>query len=87
MLEDPEMIPTLEQLAGIQEEKPFECVGSRNEVNTAVCLAIARREKAEEALPLLFTYYKNTSPLQNVCPAGRYLQQLLGWRASAAGGI
>ena len=29
MLEDPEMIPTLEQLAGIQEEKPFECVGSR----------------------------------------------------------
>ncbi|MEI3199844.1 MAG: hypothetical protein V8S12_05515 [Lachnospiraceae bacterium] len=30
MLEDPEMIQTLEQLAGVQEEKPFECVGSRN---------------------------------------------------------
>ena len=70
MLEDPEMIPTLEQLAGIQEEKPFECVGSRNEVNTAVCLAIARREKAEEALPLLFTYYKNTSLYKTYAPQG-----------------
>lgn len=70
MLEDPEMIPTLEQLVGIQEEKPFECVGSRNEVNTAVCLAIARREKAEEALPLLFTYYKNTSLYKTYAPQG-----------------
>lgn len=36
MLNDPDMQPTLEQLVGIQEEKPFECVGSRDEINTAI---------------------------------------------------
>lgn len=29
MLNDPDMQPTLEQLVGIQEEKPFECVGKQ----------------------------------------------------------
>ena len=27
-------------------------------------------EKTEEALPLLFTYYKDSQPLQNACPQG-----------------
>ena len=34
MLEDETMQPIMEQLVGIQEEKPFECVGSRDEINS-----------------------------------------------------
>ncbi|MDO5425436.1 MAG: hypothetical protein Q4F41_17115 [Eubacteriales bacterium] len=60
MLEDPDMIPTMEQLIGICEEKPFECVGSRSEINTAITLAIEKMEAAGEPLPALFTYYKTT---------------------------
>ena len=36
MLEDSEMVPIMDQLIGMVEEKPFECVGSREEVNTAI---------------------------------------------------
>ncbi|MDY3918284.1 MAG: hypothetical protein SOZ59_04680 [Candidatus Limivivens sp.] len=61
MLEDPEMIPIMEQLIGICEEKPFECVGSRSEINTAITLAIQKLEEAGEALPVLFTYYRTTT--------------------------
>ncbi len=52
------LIPILDQLTGNEtDEKPFECVGSRDEVNFAICEAI---KKAED-LPKLFTYYKSTS--------------------------
>ncbi|MDO5417903.1 MAG: hypothetical protein Q4F29_11925 [Lachnospiraceae bacterium] len=60
MLEDETMLGTLEQLVGIQEEKPFECVGSRDEINTAIMLTIRRMELAGEELPKLFVYYKTT---------------------------
>lgn len=59
MLEDEEMIPLLRQLTGLEEEKPFECVGSRSEINTAITLAIHRLETAGQELPKLFSYYKN----------------------------
>ena len=39
------MKTTLEQLVGIQEEKPFECVGSRAEINTAIVMTIDRTGK------------------------------------------
>lgn len=45
MLEDETLKGTLDQLTGVVEEKPFECVGSRDEVNTAVCMTIARMEQ------------------------------------------
>ncbi len=45
MLEDETMQPIMEQLVGIQEEKPFECVGSRDEINTALVMTIDRLEK------------------------------------------
>ena len=58
----PEMRDTLQELCGALPNKPFECVGSRNEVNLALCLAIARAEKNGDALPLLLAEYK-ASPL------------------------
>jgi hypothetical protein len=60
MLNDPDMQPTLEQLVGIQEEKPFECVGSRDEINTAIVMTIDNLEKSGKELPYLLKYYKTT---------------------------
>ena len=60
MLEDETMQSTMEQLVGIQEEKPFECVGSRDEINTALVKTIDRLEKDREKLPYLLKYYKTT---------------------------
>ncbi len=58
MTEDPDMKEDFEKLTGIQEEKPFECVGSRDEVNAAICLAIERMEREGESLPLLLSWYR-----------------------------
>ena len=51
-----------EKLTGLQSEKPFECVGSRDEVNAAVCLTIERMEQEGEKLPLLLAWYR-TQPV------------------------
>lgn len=67
LLEDETMLDVLEQLVGIQAEKPFECVGSRDEVNTALLLTIRRIEKAQRPLPKLLEWYKTTQLY------GRYL--------------
>lgn len=57
MASDANLIPILNQLIGNEtDEKPFECVGSRDEVNFAICEAI----KIRDTLPLLFEYYKQT---------------------------
>lgn len=60
MLEDLEMIPVMDQLIGMVEEKPFECVGSREEVNTAISMTIAAMEQEGKPLPRLFMHYKTT---------------------------
>lgn len=60
IFEDETLISTLEQLVGIQEEKPFECVGSRREVNVAIRLTIRRLERSGKRLPKLLAYYKNS---------------------------
>ena len=46
------------ELIGKSIHKPFECVGSVDEVNLAVSMAIRRREQSKEKLPLLFEYYR-----------------------------
>ena len=58
MLNDASMTEIMEQLVGVADEKPFECVGSRDEVNTAICLTIQALEADNKELPLLFKQYK-----------------------------
>lgn len=58
MLNDMSMLETMEQLIGVSPEKPFECVGSRDEINTAICLAIEKIEQNGQSLPKLLAYYK-----------------------------
>lgn len=60
MLADEEMQPIFDQLIGIVSEKPFECVGSRGEVNTAAVQTVRHMEAAGEKLPYLLQYYKTT---------------------------
>lgn len=56
MLNDQNMMYYFEQLTGIEKVKPFECVGTVDEVNIAINLLI--RQLKEEELPLLLKYYK-----------------------------
>ena len=68
LLEDESLLPLLEKLTGLLPEKPFECVGSREEVNTAICMTIDRMQREGEAIPPLlrdymgrplYEYYRN----------------------------
>lgn len=60
MLNDESMKELFEQLTGILDDKPFECVGTRDEVNIAVCMSIRHHEQNQKPLPLLYAYYKTT---------------------------
>ena len=58
LFEDKNLLPVFNQLIGIDSEKPFECVGTIEEVNAALVLTINRR--IMEKLPFLLSYYKNS---------------------------
>lgn len=70
ILEDETMKVTLEQLVGLHEEKPFECVGSRDEINTAIVQTIDRMDEEGRRLPALLDYYKTTGLYQRYKAAG-----------------
>jgi len=59
LFEKPSMLPYLKELCGLTDEKPFECVGTIDEVNAALQLFIS--ENQHKRLPLLLDYYSNTS--------------------------
>jgi len=54
---DENLLEIFNQLIGIADTKPFECVGTIDEVNSALCLHI-KNEK--DRLPYLLEYYINT---------------------------
>lgn len=62
LYEKPVMLPFLKELSGISEEKPFECVGTIDEVNAALQLYIS--ENQNKRLPLLLDYYSNSSQFE-----------------------
>jgi hypothetical protein len=57
LLDDRILIGSLNDLAGISQTKPFECVGTTDEVNYALIRAV---EKRGENLPELLKYYIST---------------------------
>lgn len=67
MAENPEMEQYFDQLIGLSEEKPFECVGSRDEINAAVTLTI-RDYPADKKLPYLFEHYKMLGLYEKTMP-------------------
>ena len=62
LINDQNMTEYFSELTGESEHKPFECVGSIDEVNLAVTLAVKRMKENGEPLPKLFGKYEK-SPL------------------------
>lgn len=60
MLDDPSLQLYFDQLIGIMPTKPFECVGTVDEVNTALVMTIERYYSAYE-LPYLLKGYESKS--------------------------
>lgn len=61
LLDDKELIVYFNELTGKSDVKPFECVGTVDEVNTALCLAL---ENYKEELPFLLKQFKRDN-IQN----------------------
>ena len=61
LYEDKSLQETFDELLGYKETKPWECVGTYEEVRYAVSLLIKKLEN--EKLPYLLEYYKNKYPL------------------------
>lgn len=59
LFELPQMLVYLKELTGINDVKPFECVGTVDEVNAALHLFITGSK--HKKLPLLIDYYSNTT--------------------------
>lgn len=61
LFSQPQLLPIFLQLIGADPIKPFECVGTREEINTALSLALLRQKKeegSESPLPFLLTTYR-----------------------------
>lgn len=58
LMDDEFLLPVFQQLTGIAEEKPFECVGTIDEVNTALVMTI--RNYRTSPLPFLLSYFAST---------------------------
>lgn len=57
LLDRADLADTFDGLVGFTDVKPFECIGTREEVNTACKLAIRRWRAAGLALPVLLARY------------------------------
>lgn len=66
MFSDKELIPFLRQLTGIESVKPFECVGTVDEVNASLQQTIALNQTGD--LPLLLNYYRQSTAYNTLAP-------------------
>ncbi|MCR5416036.1 MAG: hypothetical protein K6E79_04495 [Pseudobutyrivibrio sp.] len=58
LFEDETLMEDFDKLCGVVPEKPFECVGSRDEVNASLTEAIRIYEENGIELPVLLAHYK-----------------------------
>ncbi|MBQ9659339.1 MAG: hypothetical protein IJV31_11380, partial [Clostridia bacterium] len=65
MFENKNMLKTFIELTGNGETKPFDCVGTFEEVNFAISKTIENLEKENKKLPYLLEYYKQNYGLVN----------------------
>ena len=66
LFEDPELISDFDKLCGVVPEKPFECVGSRDEVNAAVTETISKYAAMQRPLPALLAHYQTHNVVPNI---------------------
>jgi len=62
LFEDETLMEDFDKLCGILPEKPFECVGSRDEVNASIVEVISQYEAKAIKLPVLLAHYKESKP-------------------------
>ncbi len=60
LFEKVRLAPILDQLTGVAENKPFECVGTIDEVNAALQEVIRQKKKVQ--LPVLLQHYQQQQP-------------------------
>jgi len=65
LFEDETLLEDFDKLCGILPEKPFECVGSRDEVNASIVESIKQYEANNLPLPILLAHYKEAQPNNN----------------------
>ena len=66
LFEREDLLNTFIELTGNGETKPFECVGTYEEVCFAISKTISNLEKNEKELPYLLKYYKENFELSNL---------------------
>ncbi len=79
LFENEKLEKTLYQLAGLTPEKPFECVGTINEVNSA--LAHLCKSKTYQPLPVLLKKYKKATSGINFTPLKEQLSYWNGFHS------
>ena len=63
LFEKKDLLKTFLELTGNGETKPFDCVGTFEEVNFAISKTIQNLDKEEKELPFLLKYYKENYQL------------------------
>ena len=63
LLDDKELLGYFDELSGIADVKPFECVGTVDEVNAALCLA--EKLYNDKTMPFLLNYFKQSNLYRN----------------------
>ncbi len=66
LFEREDLLKTFIELTGYGDNKPFDCVGTFEEVNFALSLTITNLEKQNIQLPYLLNYYKSNYNLVNI---------------------
>ncbi|MBQ7148093.1 MAG: hypothetical protein IJR96_05020 [Pseudobutyrivibrio sp.] len=75
LFEDETLTVDFDKLCGILPEKPFECVGSRDEVNASITEAISKYAKAQLPLPALLLHYQDSAVTPTI-DFRKYISQL-----------
>ena len=65
MLDNIELKPIFDKLIGKEKEKPFECVGSRDEVNASLTYLINKYKNNNLQMPKLLSYYDELDDFKN----------------------
>ncbi len=75
LLEKKSLQSILKELVGISENKPFECVGTREEVQVAITMAINKRKNENKNIPYLYQQCEKWGIVLNELDIEKYRQE------------
>ena len=74
LFEDETLMEDCDKLCGILPEKPFECVGSRDEVNASITETISKYAAKQIQLPALLMHYQDAAVVPSIA-FDKYIKQ------------